>query len=65
MKVRIRFHGGPQDGNVRTFDKHFVGLVIHASHTPCCHEHTETVAYKMQGTNDYPFTYTVEEESAT
>jgi hypothetical protein len=64
MKVRIRFHGGPQDGNVRTFDEHFVGMVIHAAHTYCCAEDCETVAYKLQGANHYPFTYTVEEESA-
>ena len=61
MSVQIRFHGGPQDGNVRTFDERMVGMVIHASHTPCCFEHVETVAYKMQGTSDYPFTYSIEE----
>jgi hypothetical protein len=41
-----------------------VGMVIHATHTPCCYEHVETVAYKMQGASDYPFTYSVDEVSA-
>jgi len=61
VKVQIRFHGGPQDGNVRSFDERMVGMVIHATHTPCCSEHVETVAYKMQGASDYPFTYSVED----
>lgn len=58
MKVQIRFHGGPQDGNVRTFDESIVGMVIHAADT---YANTETVAYKMQGASDYPFTYSVDE----
>lgn len=60
MKVQIKFHGGPQDGNVRTFDERFVGLVINVASTPCCYEHTQTIAYRMQGTTNCPFTYSVE-----
>ena len=61
MSVQIRFHGGPQDGKVRTFDESMVGMVIHAAHTSCCYEHTETVAYYMQGTKESQFTYTVDD----
>lgn len=58
MSVQIRFHGGPQDGNVRTFDERMIGKVIHVADT---YAHAETIAYKMQGTSDYPFTYSIEE----
>ena len=57
MKVQVRFHGGPQDGNVRTFNKRMIGKVIHVADT---YAHAETIAYKMQGTSDCPFTYCVE-----
>ena len=57
MSVQIRFHGGPQDGKVRTFDEGIVGMVIHAADT---YTNNGTIAYKMQSDTDVPFTYTVE-----
>lgn len=57
MSVQIRFHGGPQDGNVRTFDDCFVGMVIHAADT---YTSDDTVAYEPQSDSDARFTYSVE-----
>lgn len=57
MSVQIRFHGGPQDGKVQTFDESIVGMVIHAADT---YTDNDTIAYKMQSDTDVPFTYTVE-----
>lgn len=58
MSVQIRFHGGPQDGKVQTFDESIVGMVIHAADT---YTDSDTVAYKLQSDSDAPFTYTVED----
>jgi len=55
--VQIRFHGGPQDGKVQTFDESIVGMVIHAADT---YANSDTVAYELQSDSDAPFTYTAE-----
>jgi len=57
VSVQIRFHGGPLDGKVKTFDESMVGMVIHAADT---YTNNDTVAYEPQSNSDASFTYTIE-----